>query len=572
MTVPYAFANLSGNIALAKLDANFNTPITIGNTSVLLGNTVTTLNNLTLANVTITSGTSNVTNVNVTNVTVINLTATLANVTTLNVASAYVTSANIGTLALTNALPVSSGGTGQVTFPANSVLLGNGTGGIATVAPGNVGNVLTSIGGVWVSNVAVSGAAAGSNTQVQYNNSGALGASANLTFDGTNLGLSGGTANGVAYLNGSKVLTTGSALTFDGTNLGLGVTPDTTWNSNAKAIQLAGFNAIFGYTSNVLRMANNAVFRSAGEVYGASSLGATYYQQYNGAHTWFNAPSGTAGNAIPFTQAMTLDASGNFFVGTTSQSGGSNITFNQSANADMKIAASASTATRATYQVFVNTTTSTFGTENSTGGSLVSGSSAYASVISNGGAYPIQFGTNNTVRATLDSSGNLLVGKTVADTSSAGVWSHNAGGGVGSINLVKTGTGTNSGLANYHSGTYVGGIDYSNTATVLVATSDQRLKQNIVEAPAAIEKVNSIEVVSYDWKHDPSSVQYGFVAQRLNNVYPEAVIQGDNGDEIEKTWGVEYGRLTPLLVKAIQEQQDMIQSLTDRIAQLETKP
>jgi hypothetical protein len=57
MTVPYAFANLSGNIALAKLDSNFNTPITIGNTSVLLGNTVTTLNNLTLANVTITSGT-----------------------------------------------------------------------------------------------------------------------------------------------------------------------------------------------------------------------------------------------------------------------------------------------------------------------------------------------------------------------------------------------------------------------------------------------------------------------------------------------------------------------------------
>lgn len=216
MTVPFAFANLSGNIALSKLDSNFNTPITIGNTSVLLGNTVTTLNNLTLANVTITSGTSNVTNVNVTNVTVTNLTATLANVTTLNVASAFITSANIGTLALTNALPVSSGGTGQVTFPANSVLLGNGTGGIATVAPGNVGNVLTSIGGVWVSNVALSGAAAGANTQVQYNNSGTLGASANLTFDGTNLGLAGGTASGVAYLNGSKVLTTGSALTFDG--------------------------------------------------------------------------------------------------------------------------------------------------------------------------------------------------------------------------------------------------------------------------------------------------------------------------------------------------------------------
>jgi hypothetical protein len=38
-------------------------------------------------------------------------------------------------------------------------------------------------------------------------------------------------------------------------------------------------------------------------------------------HQWFNAPSGTAGNAITFTQAMTLDASGNLLVGTTGTNG-----------------------------------------------------------------------------------------------------------------------------------------------------------------------------------------------------------------------------------------------------------
>jgi len=241
MTVPYAFANLSGSIALAKLDSNFNTPITIGNTSVQLGNTVTTLNNLTLANVTITSGTSNVTNVNVTNINVTNVTATLANVTTLNVASEYVTASNvatavIGNLTLSNALTVPNGGTGRVTLPVNNVLLGNGTGSIVSVAPGNAGNVLTSIGGVWVSNAsvvansvtnvtatspvissggttpnlsfiasgtagnvltsiggvwvsnaAVTLSAGGSTTQVQYNNAGTLAGSANLTYDGTTL-------------------------------------------------------------------------------------------------------------------------------------------------------------------------------------------------------------------------------------------------------------------------------------------------------------------------------------------------------------------------------------------------
>jgi len=160
MTVPFAFANLSGNIALAKLDSNFNTPITIGNTSVLLGNTVTTLNNLTLANVTITSGTSNVTNVNVTSINVTNVTATLANVTTLNATSALITTgniatANVGNLTLLNALTVPNGGTGLVTLPANNVLLGNGTSPIVSVAPGTAGNVLTSIGGIWVSNAVI---------------------------------------------------------------------------------------------------------------------------------------------------------------------------------------------------------------------------------------------------------------------------------------------------------------------------------------------------------------------------------------------------------------------------------
>jgi len=149
MAVPFSFANLSGNIALAKLDSNFNTPITIGNTSVQLGGTITTLNNMTLSNVIISGGTNNVTE-------------TLANVTTLNATSAFITTgnistANVGNLTLLNALTVPNGGTGMVTLPANSVLLGNGTSPVVSVAPGTAGNVLTSIGGVWTSNAAIGG-------------------------------------------------------------------------------------------------------------------------------------------------------------------------------------------------------------------------------------------------------------------------------------------------------------------------------------------------------------------------------------------------------------------------------
>jgi len=281
MTVPFAFANLSGNIALSKLDSNFNTPITIGNTSVLLGNTVTTLNNLTLANVTITSGTSNIANVNVTNIAVTNLTATLANVTTLNVASASITSANIGNLSLTNALSVANGGTGRVTLPANNVLVGNGTGGIATVAPGNVGNVLTSIGGAWVSNVAMSGAAAGANTQVQYNNSGALAGSANLVFDGTNLGV--GTSSPGYKLDVNGTAAFAGATTFNGGANTLKNTGELQWKDSGGTAQ----NVLFMYSDNNVYLSSPAT---------SSSL---------------------IFRGVGYAERMRLDSSGNLGIGTT---------------------------------------------------------------------------------------------------------------------------------------------------------------------------------------------------------------------------------------------------------------
>jgi hypothetical protein len=57
--VPYTFGNATTSIPLTQLDANFNTGLTIGNTTIGLGNTTTTLGNVTMSNVTITSGSIN---------------------------------------------------------------------------------------------------------------------------------------------------------------------------------------------------------------------------------------------------------------------------------------------------------------------------------------------------------------------------------------------------------------------------------------------------------------------------------------------------------------------------------
>jgi hypothetical protein len=58
----------------------------------------------------------------------------------------------------TGTLGVARGGTGATTLTANAVLLGNGTSAVSAVAPGTLGNVLTSNGTVWVSQATVSGA------------------------------------------------------------------------------------------------------------------------------------------------------------------------------------------------------------------------------------------------------------------------------------------------------------------------------------------------------------------------------------------------------------------------------
>lgn len=131
-----------------------------------------------------------------------------------------------------------------------------------------------------------------------------------------------GTANGVLYLDGNRAVTSGSALVFDGANLGLGTVPSG-WAASAKAFQIKSYtslaervgtsDAIFSWNAT----AASGVSSGTGYVYRITGDLASAYEQ-NGAHRWYTAPSGTAGQPISFTQAMTLDASGNLLVGTTS--------------------------------------------------------------------------------------------------------------------------------------------------------------------------------------------------------------------------------------------------------------
>jgi len=97
-------------------------------------------------------------------------------------------------------------------------------------------------------------------------------------------------------------------------NLGLGVTPSAWSQGKGFELSAAGYG-LWNSSNSIYSVANT--YYNGGFKY-ASTAKASNYFQYDGTHAWSTAPSGTAGNAISFTQAMTLDASGNLLVGKTS--------------------------------------------------------------------------------------------------------------------------------------------------------------------------------------------------------------------------------------------------------------
>jgi hypothetical protein len=120
--------------------------------------------------------------------------------------------------------------------------------------------------------------------------------------------------NLLRFYNGGSVRAT---LDSSG-NLGLGVTPSAWETANSvRALQFNGGN-VSSFSNAYIWVGQNWYRDSASAERYINTAAATKYQQAFGAHSWFNAPSGTAGNAISFTQAMTLDASGNLGIGTTS--------------------------------------------------------------------------------------------------------------------------------------------------------------------------------------------------------------------------------------------------------------
>jgi len=335
-------------------------------------------------------------------------------------------------------------------------------------------------------------------------------------------------------------------------NLGLGVTPSA-WGSSIKAMQIGGYG-VFAQSSTAFNIGNNYYNNGTNSLY-INSAHATLYQQLSGQHIWYNAPSGTAGNAITFTQAMTLDASGNLLLGTTSLK--ARLTVNSGSSSTY--ASFDSTNATGGYAEF--SSSGTVHGDIGTAAQIVSGGSASDFGINARGSRNLIFGTNNTERARIDSSGNLLCGTTGTSwTDTVGFYAfyqsavNATRNGAEAMNLNRlTSDGTILGFR--RSGTQVGSVSVTTTATAYNTSSDYRLKNTIAPMTGALAKVALLKPCTYKWNADGSDGE-GFIAHELAEVVPQCVSGEKDAVDEEgnpKYQGIDTSFLVATLTAAIQE-------------------
>jgi hypothetical protein len=241
---------------------------------------------------------------------------------------------------------------------------------------------------------------------------------------------------------------------------------------------------------------------------------------------------------------MRIDTGGNVLVGTTSSSG--KLTVSDSA-AETKVA--------------INNT--------GTGGlNWWIGSTNNSSGAVGGGKLAFYDQTNNSARIVIDSSGNVLIGKTSAGTSVGPQFSAN-GSGIMAAGAVSSGFAWFDFVRN---GSYVGAIrSDGGSNTSYNTTSDYRLKYNIASMTGALAKVMQLKPVTYKWKADDKDGQ-GFIAHELQEVVPDCV--SGTKDYVDEDGNPRYQSidtsfLVATLTAAIQEQQTLITALTARVGMLE---
>jgi len=197
------------------------------------------------------------------------------------------------------------------------------------------------------------------------------------------------------------------------------------------------------------------------------------------------------------------------------------------------------------------------------------------------------FYTNSAEHARIDTSGNLLVGATSG--TARGLFIQSGTGAsiqTGQTNASFAATAVNIRVSrNTSDGTYnfigcsreqVADVFFVRDSGNVVninnsygSLSDIKLKENIVDASPKLDKLNQVRVVNYNIKGEDQK-QLGVIAQELEQIFPGMVEEAPDRDKEGNDLGtttksVKYSVFVPMLIKAIQEQQALINDLKARL-------
>jgi Chaperone of endosialidase len=396
-------------------------------------------------------------------------------------------------------------------------------------------------------------------------------------------------ASGTGY---AQLATAGGTATLDSSgNLGLGVTPSA-W-SGVVGLQISSGGSIYASTVNVAYGSNhyyNGSYRFVGNGYAC-----IYYSNYanNGSHVWQVSALNSSGAGVAFTptNAMTLTAAGVLQLGSAislDPTTANALVVNSSGilgigTASPNAAGGVGTAVHihGSSQSQLHLTNDTTGTSSSDGTNIsVSGSDLYINNRENGFT---TFYNNGSERARITAAGDLLVGTTTAaygvvarlytEVSASGTtpficvskFSGDVAAPAAVIYKYDNDSTTSQVFVRFainNGGVSSGQINGNGANQVAFGSwSDVRLKENITALPNQLANICALKPAEFDYR-DGSGHQIGFIAQEMQEVYPDVVGEGENGMLMVTGWSKTEARL----VKAIQELHAEIESLKQRIA------
>jgi len=135
---------------------------------------------------------------------------------------------------------------------------------------------------------------------------------------------------------------------------------------------------------------------------------------------------------------------------------------------------------------------------------------------------------------------------------------------LGLYNAASSGTRHYVRFAANSGGDEVGKITSDGTNTTYATSSDARLK-DVTGIARGLEVINELNPVAYNWKSSGKADE-GLIAQEVQKIVPNAVVEGEEEDEM---YCMDYSKLVVHLVAGMKEQQTLIESLTARIETLE---